>query len=62
MGIVRLESKEYTLQVKLCFLHKTSKVSLKISVKGLISSCPNSRENNRVYAQELIQLTNEISG
>ena len=34
MGIVRLESQEYTLQDKLWIQHKSSKVSLENPVKG----------------------------
>ena len=63
MGMVRFESQEYTLQSRMQFFAKLDKINCFKLVRHDERFCqPTYRRNNRRCAQELIQLTTEISG
>ena len=63
MGMVQFESQEYTLQGRMQFFAKLDKKDCFKLVRHDERFCqPTYRRNNRRCAQELIQLTTEISG
>ena len=65
MGMMRFESQEYTLQGRMQFFAKLYKIRLfeASSSWRTFKNCQTTyRRNNRLCAQELIQLTTEISG
>ena len=63
MGMVRFESQEYTLQGRMQFFAKLDRKNCFKLVRHDERFCqPTYRRNNRLCAQELIQLMTEISG